>query len=408
MITRLKTRPRLDALDNQRRGAGKKLGRRIYFGLLVALGLSLVYFFVGARFVLVADGLVMRQRYLVAAEYDSRLMESYIRPGDTIRAGQMLMRLDSRDIANKLSDYNTKRSELQNQLEEIEALLAQSNKLLPLAEEQARRASDYAERVDGLFNKGFTTLLTRNQAADISLSKRRDVAALEGEKQSAEKRLKTVSLTISELQSVIDDTKKVFDEGYIYAPVAGVVGPVIPATGQVNQKGEPILEILSGQAYILAFFPTNRLYSLSAGDTVTISNGLRTARGRIENVGGLTDAVPAEFQNTLKRRERQEIVRITIETEADFPLGSTVSISSSLGPTGLLNRIRTALTGSDAVDPVETSSLAVPRRTVEDILAEQDPEPIAPSPAAGKSCRTCGKLETMLSAPLAPGHFVHD
>ena len=37
MITRLKTRHRLDELDNQSRGAGKKMGRRIYFGLLIEI-----------------------------------------------------------------------------------------------------------------------------------------------------------------------------------------------------------------------------------------------------------------------------------------------------------------------------------------------------------------------------------
>jgi multidrug resistance efflux pump len=364
MITKLKSRPRLDALDNQRRGAGKKLGRRVYFGILIAIFVSITYFFIGARFVLDADGLVVKDRFLLAAEYDSRVIRNNVQPGDAVRKGQTLLLLDSRDIANKLSDFDARRSELLNQLEEVSALIASAERLLPIASAQEKQARDYAEKVQKLLDSGFTTTPVRNNAMDVYFARQRDVAALNGERVSALKREKTITSTLAELDGIIADTKRIFDQGTLESPVDGIVGPVVPSIGQVNKRGEPIMEMFVGTPYVLAYLPTDRVYAVEVGTKVAINDGYRTARGRIVKIGGLTDNLPAEFQGTLKRRERQEILKIEFDGNPGFVLGSTVSITSSFGPTGIIDRIRTALFG-DGIDPIDTAAVGPSEATVE-------------------------------------------
>ncbi len=364
MINRLKTRPRLDALDNQRRGAGKKLGRRIYFGILISIAVTLAYFFIGAKFVLDADGFVVKDTFLLAAEYDSRVIRIHVQPGDIVRKGQTLMQLDSRDIANKLSDFDARRSELLNQLEEVSALITNADRLLPIAEAQEKQAKDYSEKVQNLLDTGFTTTPVRNNAMDVYFARQRDVAALQGERVSALKREKTITSTLAELDSIIADTKRVFDQGMLESPIDGVIGPVVPSIGQVNKRGEPILQMFVGSTYILAYLPTNRIYGVSPGDRVAMNDGYRTARGTIVKIGGLTDNLPAEFQGTLKRRERHEIVKIEYDGNPGFTLGSTVNVTSAFGPSGLIDSIRTALFG-DGVDPIDTAAVGSPAAPVE-------------------------------------------
>lgn len=347
MITRLKTRPRLDALDNQRRGAGKKLGRRIYFGLLIGLFTAMVYYFIGARFVLDADGIVTKERYLLAAEYDSRIIKKFVQPGDNVNKGQPLLQLDSRDIANKLSDFDSRRAELDNQLEEVKALIANAQRLLPLAKVQEEQAKTYASKLEKLFKRGLTTLSTRNEAKDLYFVRQRDVAALNGEFLSASKRRKTIISTLGRLDSVISDTTRIFDAGALVSPVDGIVGPVVPSIGQVNTRGESVLELFIGTPFILAYLPTDRMYLAEIGTEVAITDGYRTARGRIVGIGGLTDNVPAEFQSTLKRRERDEIFKIAYEGVDRFVLGSTVKVSSTYGISGIFDRLRSAFSDSN-------------------------------------------------------------
>lgn len=383
MITRLKTRPRLDALDNQRRGAGKTLGRRIYFGLLIAIFVSLAYFFVGARFVLDADGLVVKNRFLLAAEYDSRVIKIFVQPGDQVRKGQSLLRLDSRDIANKLSDFDARRTELLNQLEEVTALISNADRLLPIAEAQQAQAKAYTDRVQKLLDKGFTTTPVRNNAMDVYFARQRDVAALQGERTSALKRKKTLDDTLAELDRIIADTRRVFDRGTLESPVDATIGPVVPSIGQVNKRGEPMIEMFVGEPYVLAYLPTDRVYGIAVGDTVAINDGFRTARGRVIKIGGLTDNLPAEFQGTLKRRERQEIVKIAYRNDPGFVLGSTVRISSSYGPSGLIDRVRNAFSGNAGVDPMDTASIDHPNAK-----AGRMPGPRADF--AARHCDPCG------------------
>ncbi len=357
MITKLKSRPRLDALDNQRRGAGKKLGRRIYFGILIFIFVSVAYFFVGARFVLDADGLVVKDRFLLAAEYDSRVIRNNVQPGDTVRKGETLLLLDSRDIANKLSDFDARRAELLNQMEEVSALISNADRLLPIAGAQEKQAREYAERVQNLLDSGFTTTATRNNAMDVYFARQRDVAALKGERVSAMKREKTIRNTLEELDSIIADTKRVFARGTLESPVDGVVGPVVPSIGQVNKRGEPIMEMFVGKPYILAYLPTDRVYEVEPGTRVAVSDGYRTARGKIVKIGGLTDNLPAEFQGTLKRRERQEILKIEFDGTSDFVLGSTVSITSTYGFSGMIDRVRMAMFDDGIDDTIDTAAV---------------------------------------------------
>lgn len=393
MITRLKTRPRLDALDNQRRGAGKKLGRRIYFGLLIAIFVSLAYFFVGARFVLDADGLVVKDRFLLAAEYDSRVIKAFVQPGDQVRQGQTLLQLDSRDIANKLSDFDARRSELLNQLEEVNALIANADRLLPIAEAQEEQARKYADKVQKLLDQGYTTTPVRNNAMDVYFARQRDVAALAGERTSAQKRRKTLDDTLGELDRIISDTRRVFDQGTLETPVDATIGPVVPSIGQVNKRGEPMIEMFVGDPFILAYLPTDRIYGMVQGEVVAINDGFRTALGRVIKIGGLTDNLPAEFQGTLKRRERQEIVKIAYEGDPGFILGSTVRITSSYGPSGLINRLRTALfggSGAPDIDPMDTAS-------VTHAAPKTDRLPVVEPDFAARHCAPCGDTLTRLT-----------
>ena len=394
MITRLKTRPRLDALDNQRRGAGKKLGRRIYFGLLIAIFVSLGYFFVGARFVLDADGLVIKDRFLLAAEYDSRVIKTFVQPGDQVQKGQTLLQLDSRDIANKLSDFDARRTELLNQLEEVTALIANADRLLPIAEAQEEQARKYSEKVQKLLEEGYTTTPVRNNAMDVFFARQRDVAALAGERTSAQKRRKTLDDTLGELDRIIADTRRVFDQGTLETPVNATIGPVVPSIGQVNKRGEPMIEMFVGDAYILAYLPTDRVYRMDLGEQVAINDGFRTALGRVIKIGGLTDNLPAEFQGTLKRRERQEIVKIGYDSDPGFVLGSTVLITSSYGPSGIIDRIRTAVFATEQtpkIDPIGTASVdrhAAPK-------GDRLPQPYF----TGQTCDPCGEASSHLMDP---------
>ncbi len=74
-MKRLRKQTRIDVLDAQKRSSSGKLGRMIYLGLVFVFLGSLAYYLIGNMFVLSIDGTVLKERYLVSANYPGKVTE---------------------------------------------------------------------------------------------------------------------------------------------------------------------------------------------------------------------------------------------------------------------------------------------------------------------------------------------
>jgi hypothetical protein len=71
----------------------------------------------------------------------------------------------------------------------------------------------------------------------------------------------------------------------------------------------------------------------------------------------VTDALPAEFQSNFRSVERQQVMRITFDGEAPFPILAKVKVMSRFSPYALASMVRTAISVADT--PVQAAKLVV-------------------------------------------------
>ncbi|MCK1975366.1 hypothetical protein LNK20_22035, partial [Bacillus safensis] len=63
------------------------------------------------------------------------------------------------------------------------------------------------------------------------------------------------------------------------------------------------------------------------GMTVNVSGGAQSAKGKIETILTVADALPAEFQNMFRPRDRSRLIRIALANENPFAVSQKVTIS---------------------------------------------------------------------------------
>jgi multidrug resistance efflux pump len=119
------------------------------------------------------------------------------------------------------------------------------------------------------------------------------------------------------------------------APIDGIVTHRSVDKGAVVRAGEPLLELVGEQRFILAYLPTGGLYHVAVGDRVKIKSGLHSAEGIITKVEAFAAALPREFQRAFAPVERQQVLRVEFAPgETPPPLYTKVELRS----TGILPR----------------------------------------------------------------------
>ena len=120
-----------------------------------------------------------------------------------------------------------------------------------------------------------------------------------------------------------------YADGHVASPFDGAVGAKIPSVGDVYRPGETILSIYSGEPHVLAYLPSRYLFSIEPGMRVKVTSGRQSAVGTVAKILPVTDALPREFQNTFKPRDRSQLARITFAEAPPFPLHEKVEVTTA-------------------------------------------------------------------------------
>lgn len=326
-MKRLRKRPRIDSLGAQQRAGSVRWGRFVYLTLVSAFVGSLVYYLAGNMVVLSLDGTVLRDRSAVDAAYPARVTEVFVREGAKVEAGTQLARLESFDMIKQLADLAYRDGELALRVQQIEGRIASIETLLPLAERAARESRLMVERFDTVDGKGLVSSVTKNTALRGSFDTADKLAELTIQKQTTAAELAVVTEARRTSQAAVAQLTRIYDDGFVRAPAPGVVGAKVPLLGQVVDTGDQLMQINGGSAYILAYLPDQYLFGIREGMAVNVSGGGHTVRGRVESILAVADALPAEFQNMFRPRDRSRLVRISLPEEQPFAATQKVQVS---------------------------------------------------------------------------------
>ncbi len=344
MVKSLRKRPRPDVLINEKRRVTNATGRMIYLVLLMGFGLAIANYLVGDFVLFRADGLVVRDKSVVAAVYVARVGEVHAREAQLVQKGDILFQLQSTEMLERLADLSTRRAQLAAKAAEFKVKAETISQLLPLATKMEQETGKTVVRFDKLRLSGLATATGYDNALRASYDARLDHVRLATQKRVFEQELASLTAAQSDANAAISDLKEHYSGGVVRASTSGVVGASVPSIGDVFGVGQPIMSIYSGEAYILAYLPRRYLFSVDVGQEVSVSDGRDEATGTIAEILPLTGALPLEFQNTFKPRDRNQLAKIRFSSPPSFPLHEKVTISVSFfGPSGIVGQASNAL-----------------------------------------------------------------
>ncbi|SFC85655.1 Multidrug resistance efflux pump [Bosea sp. CRIB-10] len=344
MIRRsLAPKARPDLLVNQARSARRSPLRIIYLGLVVGLAFYLSVIVVGPFVTLQSGGIVTTERFTVASAYASRVARVHVAPGDEVRAGAPLLNVESPEVLDTAAKLSAQKSSLDDRLLQTKARLTTVARLLPIARERKARARSTAAQIGGLETKGLIPLSTRTQTIRELYEAEREEATLEGEVAALEDQLRGLREPLARIEAALEQLHRAYADGLIRSPVAGIVSAKVSSPGFVARSGDAMLEILHGAPFVLAYLPTGRLYDVAPDMPVVVTDGVNTARGRIERIENVADTLPPEFQNAFKPSERQQVMRIAYAGPETFPVSTKVTVLSPGSAGELPTRMKHAL-----------------------------------------------------------------
>jgi multidrug resistance efflux pump len=322
----IKKRPRLDTLKNQERASPIRWGRRVYLGLLALLGLFLVDYAVGDAVLLRADGIVATDRQIVAAVYPAKVSAVRVREGEVVEAGAVLVQLESADMLKDIADLAARNADLAVRETQLTVRARTVKELLPLAERHARENTEQVTRIDTMATRGLVSSQRMDQVLSSGYDTVARVTELRAQALGLGGELELISRAHKRADEALNQLEAFYDRGVLRAAAAGTVGPRVPTPGQVVKFGDELLQLNGKKAYVLAYLPDIYLFGMQPGDRLEVSNGTSRAIAEVDAILTVADALPAEFQNMFRPRDRSRLVRLSLPREHGFAISQKVRV----------------------------------------------------------------------------------
>ena len=340
---RLRSRRQADALPNQPRFQERRFGRIIYLAIVAVFFIYLARIFIGPFVTLQANGIVTTMRYTVAAAYTAQVDQVFVQGSQEVKRGDILVTLDSPEVLASIAKLTSDQASMRSRREQVEGRIRGVEALFPIAEARLAQSQNAAAEVTRVADRGLTSSTFQTGVMRDFYDAQREVASLQAESGSLKSELAGIEASLKEVDAALAQTKRAYGGGVMKANVEGIVSAQVPNPGAVFSAGTPLMEILIGTPYVLAYLPAGRLYTVAKGDPVVITDGTLSAKGRVERIEDMSDYLPPEFQTAFKPNEKQQIVRVIFEQESPFPIFSKISITSPWGLTHLAALFKTGV-----------------------------------------------------------------
>jgi multidrug resistance efflux pump len=337
----LRRRPRFDTLQNEiRERRGRSWGRWIYLGLLAAFAVWVFNLFFGDLVYFQAEGLVMRDRVVLATQYPAKVDELDVQEGSEIKQNQLLARVRSQSVEESLAKLYAGLVDGLDRMTQLKVRDRVIEATAPMTEQRWREAHDARRASDQMRNQQLLTIGRRAELVKDEIESAQGRIQAEAEAAAISENLPQLESALEADKTAVARLRETYADGLVQAPVTGVVGYLHVSKGSVVQPGEPLMEIFTGQPYVLAYVPEGALYDLQQGDKVNIGVGLSTYEGHVARLYAVAGQLPKEFQNTFQPVARARIVRIEFDSDGHYPaLFTKTKLSAAGWPPAWMTRL---------------------------------------------------------------------
>lgn len=249
-----------------------------------------------------------------------RIVSIPVREGDRVKAGQLLVEIDDREMKAQLQKSQAGLKETQYALDEIEKAIRGGEAEKKAADARLALASSTLDRFKGLFERRsvssqeFDEVQTKNTAAKADADQASErLQALLAKKNQIIARIDQAKADTANAEAFLSHTR-------ILSPIDGIVTTKPADLGQMAAPGTHLLSVEDESHYRLeALVEESRISRIHLGDTVSVSID---ALGQKPMAGQVSEIVPA-----LDPASRSTIIKIDLRA----PDSSTLFRSGLFG-----------------------------------------------------------------------------
>ncbi len=193
----------------------------------------------------------------ITAKFPGRLAEVFVKEGDDVEAGQVLARMDMRELEAELHQAQAQVTQTQKQRIAAAAVLTQRKSEVALAEKNLARSRELYE----------------NQNIPIEQLQRSETAVQTARavQSAAEAELALGDASIDAAQARVESVRTRIDDSTLKTPLAGRVLYRLAEPGEVLPSGGKVFTVLDlTDAFMTIFLPTQQAGRLSIGDEARI------------------------------------------------------------------------------------------------------------------------------------------
>jgi len=351
---RLRRRPRFDNLQNEVRKRGRSWGRWVYLALVLALVCWVFDSFFGNYIYLRAEGLVLRERVVLATQYPAAIVELRVREGWNVTKGELLARLRSQSVEESLAKLHAQLAGVITRATELSIRNKVNEALNPLAQHRYEIARNARINSEGLLAQKLLAANRHSELVKDEVLSAESQAQLSAERDVIVREAADVRAAIDSSRNAIGRLNELYGNGMINSPVSGIVGYLEVSEGSVVREAEPVMEIFTGPPFVLAYVPEGALYDVQEGDHISIAVGLATYYGYVSQTYDLAGQLPKEFQQTFQPRTRARLIRVEFDPDQRNPppLFAKTKLSAAGWPPDWLRRIISPYLPVSATEPL--------------------------------------------------------
>jgi multidrug resistance efflux pump len=291
--------------------------RFIYASIVIGLALFLAWQLIKSLIYTQSPGSVVAPYYVVSTPFTARIVELYVKPGDTVKKGQMVATVRSPEIDALRANLVTSVAEQVNREADLSIRLLVATKTLEPVQVRAQASNQCADKLDK--HPESVTSVFRSQVLRECAQAQAELARIEAEIFEITRQLQAVKRARQDIEDVRNFVKNAFNDGKQLAPITGVVANHSANPGQSVTAGTSIVEIYDpADLYVQWVLSADRLTQPNVGAPVYVLDGNRVMRGTIKAVYSL--AQDAEDGETIfAKRRAGQLVRIELPEGVPYP-----------------------------------------------------------------------------------------
>jgi multidrug resistance efflux pump len=245
-------------------------------------------------------------------------------PGATVKTGEEIGEVLSPEQDSIVATYMRALADIAGRTAELRIKARVAQESLEAARSYLRVTEEAAERIDAMT----ATVTFRMEVLRERATARKAVVSQEAEVAESSIQLASLDAFIQQLRGRLDEVKRHFGRGRVFAPIAGIVSTGLAHVGQSLTAGTPIAEILDPtDIFVDWYIPNERLIDPKVGNDVFVLFGNRRIPGKIAQILPVSGVYAGTQQALTRDRPATQIARIRFDPDASPPpLNSTVDV----------------------------------------------------------------------------------